>query len=233
MCGRYASFLPPEFIARLFGTKNPLPNLKPTWNMAPTMDAPVVRRHPVTGERHLDALAWGFVPASTKTLKEARRPINARAETVATTGMFARAYVKRRCIVPAAAFYEWQAGPSGKTPYAIARSDDSPLAFAGIWEGWRSPEGDILRTFAIVTTAANARMSELHERMPVILEAADWPVWLGEQPGDPSILLHASSEDLLKLWQVDKRIGNVRNDGPDLLAPLRKDRDNFELDRQT
>jgi putative SOS response-associated peptidase YedK len=217
MCGRYASFLPPEVIARLFGTRNPLPNLKPTWNMAPTMDAPVVRRHPETGERHLDALTWGFVPAFTKTLKEARRPVNARAETVASSGMFRSAFAKRRCIVPAAAFYEWQAGPAGKTPYAIARVDGDPMAFAGIWEGWRSPEGDILRTFAIVTTAANAQMAVLHERMPVILEPADWPLWLGEVEADPAGLLRASAEGVLRMWPVDKRVGNVRNDGPELL----------------
>ncbi len=229
MCGRYASFLPPELIARLFGTKNPLPNLKPTWNMAPTMDAPVVRRHPESGERHLDALTWGFIPATTKTLKEARRPINARAETVAASGMFRHAFAKRRCIVPAGAFYEWQAGPFGKTPYAIARADGDPMAFAGVWEGWRSPEGDILRTFAIVTTNANAQMSVLHERMPVILEAADWPVWLGEQSVDPAILLRPSPEDTLSLWRVDKRVGNVRNDGPDLLVPQDHDQDSFAL----
>ena len=232
MCGRYASFLPPELIARLFGTKNPLPNLKPTWNMAPTMDAPVVRRHPESGERHLDALTWGFIPATTKTLKEARRPINARAETVAASGMFRQALVKRRCIVPAAAFYEWQAGPFGKTPYAIARADGDPMAFAGVWEGWRSPEGDILRTFAIVTTNANAQMSVLHERMPVILETGDWPVWLGEQSGDPAILLRPSPDDILSLWRVDKRVGNVRNDGPDLLVPQDHDQDSFALNGQ-
>ena len=232
MCGRYASFLPPELIARLFGTKNPLPNLKPTWNMAPTMDAPVVRRHPESGERHLDAPTWGFIPATTKTLKEARRPINARAETVAASGMFRQALVKRRCIVPAAAFYEWQAGPFGKTPYAIARADGDPMAFAGVWEGWRSPEGDILRTFAIVTTNANAQMSVLHERMPVILETGDWPVWLGEQSGDPAILLRPSPDDILSLWRVDKRVGNVRNDGPDLLVPQDHDQDSFALNGQ-
>src|SRR3978361_1712663 len=126
MCARCARCLPPALIARRLGTKSPLPNLKPTWNMAPTMDAPVVRRHPDSGERHLDLLTWGFIPASTKTLKEARRPVNARSETVATSGMFRNALAKRRCIVPAAAFYEWQAGPAGKTPYAIARTDDAP-----------------------------------------------------------------------------------------------------------
>jgi putative SOS response-associated peptidase YedK len=219
MCGRYASFLPPELIARLFGTTNPLPNLKPTWNMAPTMQAPVVRRHPESGERHLDALTWGFVPAFTKVLKEARRPVNARAETVATSGMFRNAFAKRRCLVPAAAFYEWQAGPDGKTPYAIARTDGDPMAFAGIWEGWRSPEGDILRSFAIVTTTANAQMAALHERMPVILEQADWPGWLGEAEIDFSTMLRPSADGVLRIWPVGKRVGNVRNDGPELLAP--------------
>lgn len=219
MCGRYASFLPPELIARLFGTQNPLPNLQPTWNMAPTMIAPVVRRHPETGQRHLDALTWGFVPAFTKSLKEARRPVNARAETIATSGMFRNAFAKRRCIVPAAAFYEWQASSTGKTPYAIARIDEQPLAFAGIWEGWRSPQNEVLRSFAIVTTTANQQMSVLHQRMPVILEQADWPGWLGEVETDPAILAHPSPEEVLRMWPIDKRVGNVRNDGPTLLDP--------------
>jgi putative SOS response-associated peptidase YedK len=219
MCGRYASFLPPEFIARLFGTTNPVPNLPQTWNMAPSMSAPVVRRHPETGARHLDPLTWGLVPSFTKDLKAARKPINARAETVASSGMFKLAFAKRRCLVPAAAFYEWRAGPDGKAPFAIARKDGDPMAFAGIWERWRSPEGDILRTFAIITTQANAEMSVLHERMPVILERSDWAAWLGETDGDPQMLLHASPEGILRIWPVDKRVGNVRNDGPDLLEP--------------
>lgn len=219
MCGRYASFLPPEQIARLFGTTNPLPNLQQTWNMAPSMSAPVVRRHPDSGARHLDALTWGFVPAFTRDLKTARKPINARAETVAHSGMFRTALAKRRCLVPAAAFYEWKATSAGKLPYAIARADGNPLAFAGIWESWRSPEGDILRTFAILTTEANAQMSVLHSRMPVILERDDWPAWLGEADGNPTSLLCPAADGILRLWPVDKRVGNVRNDGPDLLAP--------------
>jgi putative SOS response-associated peptidase YedK len=184
------------------------------------MQGPVVRVHPETNERHLDALTWSFVPAFTKVLKEARRPINARSETIVTSGMFRNAFAKRRCIVPAAAFYEWQSGPDGKQPYAIARVDNQPLAFAGIWEGWRSPEGDILRTYAIATTTANVEMSALHERMPVILEPADWPEWLGETPGNPVDLLRPLPEGVLRLWPVDKRVGNVRNDGPELLEPL-------------
>ena len=184
MCGRYASFLPAEAVARFFRTVNPLPNLPPSWNVVPTQAAMVVRRHPETGERHLNLLKWGLVPSFVKDIKQARRPINARAETVATSGMFRTAFAKRRCLVPAGAFYEWRPEPTGKQPYAIARTDGDPLAFAGLWEAWRYPDGEILRTFTIVTTTANQTMAELHERMPVILEPSDWPVWLGEAEGD-------------------------------------------------
>ncbi len=220
MCGRYASTLPPEFIARLFGAKNPLPNLPPSWNVAPTQTAPVIRRHPETGDRHLDPLTWGLVPSFTKSLKEARKPINARAETIATSGMFRTAFARRRCIVPATAFYEWRTDTSGKTPFAIARDDGMPLAFAGIWDGWKAPDNTILRTYAIVTTTANTQMSVLHERMPVILEQPDWPAWLGDTNADAITLLHPAPEGILKFWQVDKRVGNVRNDGPELLNPV-------------
>ena len=108
MCGRYASFLPPEFLARLFATVNPLPNLQPTWNLAPTDDAPVIRLDWETGARHLDVLKWGLVPYFTKDLRTARHPINARSDTVARSGMFKAAFAKRRCLVPATAYYEWR-----------------------------------------------------------------------------------------------------------------------------
>ena len=158
MCGRYASFLPAEFIARLFATVNPLPNLAPTWNMAPTMDAPVVRL--IDGNRHLDALTWGLVPYFTKELKKARKPINARSETIAKSGMFKAAFVARRCLVPAPAYYEWRDDPDGKTPFAVARIDGEAVAFGGIWERWQSPEGEILQTFATITTDANRQLAD-------------------------------------------------------------------------
>ena len=126
MCGRYAAILPAESIAALFQTKGPLPNWAGTWNMAPTKDAPVIRRHPETGERHLGLLRWGLVPhwtpRETKDLKTTRQPINARGETIASTPMFRDAFARRRCLVPADAFYEWQTAPDGtKLPWAIAR----------------------------------------------------------------------------------------------------------------
>ena len=120
MCGRYASFLPAEALARIFGTVNPLPNLEQTWNMAPTRDAPVVRLSR-EGERHLDALKWGLIPYLTKDFKKARKPINARSETIAKSGMFKETFARRRCLVPAPVYYEWRASGCGDRPVLLAR----------------------------------------------------------------------------------------------------------------
>ena len=220
MCGRYASFLPPDAIARLFRTVNPLPNVAASWNVAPTDDAMVVRRHPDAGERHLDVLGWGLIPYFTKDAKGGRKPINARAETVATSGMFRATFAKRRCLVPASAFYEWKVAAGGKQPYAIGRVDGEPMALAGLWEGWRAPDGEVVRTFLIVTTEANAALREVHERMPVIIEPDAWPVWLGEAEGDPAALLRPAADDAVKAWPVGKAVGSVKNNGPDLLLPV-------------
>ena len=217
MCGRFASFLPPDAMRALFKTVGAPPNIAPNWNVAPTQDAMVIRRHPQTGERRLDLLRWGLVPHFTKELKTARRPINARAETAGTSGMFQGALAGRRCIVPADAFYEWKARPDGKQPYAITRMDGKPLAFAGLWEGWRSPDGEIVRTFAILTTAANGTMRQLHERMPVILEEADHPAWLGETAADATPLMRPAEEGVLHLWPVSRAVNAVRNNGAELL----------------
>jgi putative SOS response-associated peptidase YedK len=179
----------------------------------------VVRLHPATRARHLDLLRWGLVPHWAKDPKSGRQPINARAETLAGTPMFRDALPRRRCLVPADVFYEWQATEAGKQPYAIARTDGQPMAFAGLWEGWRGADGTVLRTFTIVTTDANPVLRPLHERMPVILEAADWPTWLGETEGDPPALLRPSSADL-RVWQVSKAVNNVRNDSAALLEPV-------------
>lgn len=220
MCGRYASFLPPEAVRALFRTVNPLVNVPPTWNMAPSRQAMVVCRHPETGERHLDLLQWGFVPRFTKDPKGGRRRVNARAETVITSGMFHGAFAARRCLVPASAFYEWQVTLSGKQPYAIARADGTPLALGGLWEGWRAPDGEVVRGFTIITTPANATMRPVHERMPLILEPADWPLWMGEVADDPAALLKPANDDVLRAWPISTAVNDVRNDGPDLLSAV-------------
>jgi putative SOS response-associated peptidase YedK len=216
MCGRYASFLPAEALARLFETVNPLPNLEPTWNMAPTRDAPVVRLSR-GGERHLDTLRWGLVPYFTKDLKKARKPINGRSETIAKSGMFREAFAHRRCLVPAPVYYEWRDDPDGKVPFAVARVDGEPVAFAGIWDTWRTTDGQRLQTFATITTDANKLLAQIQDRMPVIIERVDWPLWLGEADGDVAALLRPPAEDVLRFWPVDKKVGNVRNNGPELI----------------
>jgi putative SOS response-associated peptidase YedK len=219
MCGRYASFIPADAIARIFGTVNPVPNLTPTWNMAPTMDAPVVRLHPNTDGRHLDILKWGLVPYFTKDLKKARKPINARSESIAKSGMFRDAFARRRCLVPAPVYYEWRDDPDGKTPFAVARLDGEPVAFGGVWETWKSPDSGLLQTFATITTIANRQLAGIQDRMPVIIERHDWPLWLGEIDGDPASLLRPAPEGVLRLWQVRKAVGNVKNDGAELIEP--------------
>jgi putative SOS response-associated peptidase YedK len=219
MCGRYASATPADRIHRLFRTVNSTPNIQPTWNMAPSRDAPVVRLHPETKQRHLGLLRWGLVPHWVKDLKSNRQPINARAETLATTPMFRDAFARRRCLVPADAFYEWQVTEGAKLPWAIARADNETMVFAGLWEGWRGPEGDVVRSFTIVTTSANATLRPLHERMPVVLEPDAWPLWLGEVEGDTASVLRPSTT-VFRTWRVTNAVNNVRNDRPELLEPL-------------
>ena len=181
----------------------------------------VVRPHPEMGERHLDLLQWGLVPSWTKDPATAKtKPINARAETVTTSGMFRGAFAQRRCLVPAEAFYEWKATEAGKQPCAIAREDGQPMAFAGLWEGYRWPSVEVLRTYTIVTTTPNAEMAELHNRMPVILERADWPAWLGETRGDPAALMRPSPDRTLWAWPADRKMGSVRSSRAYPLAPI-------------
>ena len=132
---------------------------------------------------------------------------------------FRDAFARRRCIVPIDGFYEWQAGPDGKQPYAIARADGAIMALAGLWEGWRGPDGQTIRSYTVVTTTAADALGHLHERMPVILEEADWAAWLGETAGDPATLLRPSAT-LLRIWPVSAQVNNVRNNGPELIEPL-------------
>lgn len=213
MCGRYASYRALDEIRRLFETTNPVPNFAPNWNVAPTQDAPVVRLHPQSGQRQLDLLRWGLVPHWAEDPKQVRQPINARSETAASTPMFRDALARRRCLVPIDAFYEWQATARGKIPHAIARADGAPMAAAGLWEGWRGPDGTVIRSYVILTTEANKALKHFHERMPVILEAADWQRWL-ETP-DTDLLRPSAAA--LRVWRVSTAVNSVRNNSAELL----------------
>jgi putative SOS response-associated peptidase YedK len=219
MCGRYVLHRPIDELRRIFAALGEMPNFEPTWNMAPTQLAPVVRLHPESGERRIDLLRWGLMPHFVKDPASSRQPINARSETAATSPMFRGALERRRCLVPADAFYEWAAEGKTKQAYAIARADGKPMALAGLWEGWRGPDGTVIRSYTIMTTAACPALAHLHERMAVVLEEADWPVWLGEMPGDPAIVLR-SSMAAFRIWKVGSRVGKVRNNDPTLLDEL-------------
>lgn len=220
MCGRLVSHRPPEAMRVVFGTTGPLPEYAPNWNVAPTHEMMVVRRHPGTGERRLDLLRWGLVPAWTTDLKAARKPMNARSETAGGSGMFKAALAARRCIVPVDAFYEWRTDPDGKQPFAVARKDGAPMALAGLWEGWRSPEGEVVRTFCILTCPSNATVRHLHERMSVILESSAWATWLGEDAAAAHALLRPAGTDVLTFWPVNRAVNSVRNNGPALLEAV-------------
>ena len=213
----------------LFRTVGALINFAPRWNAAPTDRLPVVRRNPETGEHALDLLRWGLVPRWAKDLSGGAKCINARSETAATSRMFADSFAKRRCLLPADAFYEWQKdGPNlekgAKIPWAIGRADDSPLVFAGLWEGWRDPaDGTIVRSYSILTTAANDVLRPVHDRMPVILAPASWGLWLGDEPAAPErlqALLVPAANEAVRRWRVGPRVGSVRNDDAQLLEPV-------------
>jgi putative SOS response-associated peptidase YedK len=223
MCGRFVSLTPAEALQRLFGSTNPLVNLPARYNIAPTQTVAALRFNPASGERSLDLLRWGLIPHWAKDAAIAGKTFNARAETLADKPAFRAALASRRCLIPADAFYEWKAGSQPKQPFAIRRRDHAPFCFAGLWENWRQPDGQWLRTCTIITTAANAALAPLHHRMPVILDAADYPLWLGEQPGTTEqrqALLRPCPPDWLEVYAVGPAVGKVAIDDPSLLEPL-------------
>jgi putative SOS response-associated peptidase YedK len=225
MCRLYTSHTSAKTLARQFGLAMdlPLPNFPPSWRIATTDPAPVIRRHPKSGERRMDVLRFGLVPHWTKETARGAPVVNVRAETIATSKMFRDAYRQRRCLVPVDEWYEWQALPDGtKQAYAFTRQDGQRMAFAGVWESVRWSNDEILRTFAIVTTKPNAEAAALHDRMPVALTEPEWPLWLGEDDGecDPASLLGTSLDGTLRIWPIRSPLGKTRPNGPELLEPL-------------
>jgi putative SOS response-associated peptidase YedK len=149
--------------------------------------------------------------------------INAKAEGIETRPAFREAFQRRRCLVPVDSFYEWKKTATGKQPYAIALSDGRLMALAGLWENWRSPAGEWVRSFAIITTTPNKLCAALHNRMPVVLKPEAWPVWLGEERADASALkalLASLPSEEMTCWPVSSRVGNVKNNDPGLIEPI-------------
>src|SRR3984893_7828909 len=188
MCGRARLSSDVSEIKLVFSIPphRPTPNIAASWNVAPTDPLPIVRYDAKAGERSLDVMRWGLVPFWAKDLKVGFSNINAKAEGIEGKPAFREAFQRRRCLVPVDNFYEWKKTANGKQPYAIALADRRLMALAGLWENWRSPAGEWVRSFAIITTSPNELCAELHDRMPVILARDNWSVWLGEEPANPA-----------------------------------------------
>jgi putative SOS response-associated peptidase YedK len=223
MCGRIIVKTPIAELARIFaGASPPAPEeglaaKPPSWNGAPRQTYPLIIRGGDAGAPVFVAANWGFAPSWNRDETGGRRPINARSETVAGGGLFRDAYRTRRALLPVDGFYEWHTVRGGKQPYAIAMATGAPFALAAIWDAWTDPRlGARIRTFAVLTCPANALMTEVHHRMPVVLAPEDHDRWLSDAP-DPRELLRPYPSEPMRMWPVSARVNSPRNDGPDLL----------------
>jgi len=215
MCGRFAFYSPSEATAALFGVNTSIA-VEPRYNIAPTQYIAAIRDTDGAG-RELAMFRWGLVPYWAKDPAIGNRMINARAETVAEKPSFRAAYRQRRCLVLADGFYEWKKEGERKTPYFISLASGGPFAFAGLWELWQAKESDeSIQSTTLITTAANDFMSEVHHRMPVVLQPETADRWLA---GDDELIAEvADSSPAFRAWPVDRRVNNARNEGADLIV---------------
>lgn len=221
MCGRFALTASGAEIAATFALDTPL-QLAPRYNIAPTQPVAAVRLHPHSGQREWTHFHWGLIPSWAKDPKMGARMINARSETVAEKPSFRAAFKRRRCLIPASGFYEWQKVGGGKQPIYIYPATAPLFALAGLWETWQMPDGGELDSCTILTTTPNEFMRPIHNRMPVILEPADFEMWLdpGERPTDSLHLLRPFSAAKMAAYPVSTFVNSPRNEGPDCIAPL-------------
>jgi len=234
MCGRFALITPPVRLARYFQATlddGVEPEQRPSWNVAPTTSVLGVTARRTDGAeelaRALSPFRWGLIPSWAKDTASGNRLFNARSETVATKPSFRDAFKARRIIVPADGFYEWHTTSGGKQPHYFTRADGAPLAMAGISEWWRDRNGPAdappIRSCSIITTTASQDMEGIHDRMPVILSPDVFDVWLDpeiEDVNELTALVRAAPAGTILHHPVSARIGNVRNNDPDLVAPI-------------
>jgi putative SOS response-associated peptidase YedK len=200
MCGRFARQSTQEVLADWFGVEpEDMPWFAPAHNATPQSTQPVVRLNSETGKREFALMRWGFVPYWAKDAKVGYSTINARSEEVAAKPLYREAFKRRRCLIPADAFYEWQRIDSRtKKPFAFGMQSGEPYALAGLWERWKPKEGNPLETFTILTTDPNELAEPVHNRMPVILDPRDYTRWM--DPGDPT----RPPTDLLRPYPAEK-----------------------------
>jgi putative SOS response-associated peptidase YedK len=221
MCGRYDNLIAREAYRLLFrATRLPQSNFPPRYNTAPTDPIPIVRIDPRDGERELAMARWGLVPWWSKELPKVPH-INARAETVHTTRLYREAFAKRRALIPATGFYEWQKRADGKQPYRFRREDLEPFAFAGLWEFCRLGEQEIVSA-TIIVGEPNPLAAAVHDRMPVILEPEDYDRWLDSStPVDElRAMLKPFPAERMEAYAVSRVVNSVKNDTEECIAPL-------------
>lgn len=222
MCGRYSLAQPTQLISRRFRLDEMIAEPAPRYNIAPTEEAAVVVGE--AARRILRAMKWGLVPSWAKDPSIGARLINARSETLEEKPAFRSAYRRRRCLVLADGFYEWRPSPSGrgKLPVRFVLADGEPFALAGLWEEWRPAAGEPLRTFTIVTTAANARVAACHDRMPVVLRPEGEEVWLAPESGREALaaLLTPYPEAEMRDYPVSPRVNSAAHDSPECIAEV-------------
>ena len=225
MCGRFALISPTEKIADTFkinqASLSTLPPSIPRYNIAPTQPIAAVRLDEY-GARELTFFHWGLIPSWSKDMKFGSKLINARSETVPEKPSFRAAFKRRRCIIPADGFYEWQKTNDGKQPMFIQAADKTPLSLAGLWEFWSSPDGDAIQSCTILTTSPNEMMAQIHNRMPVILEPEDFQMWLdpGPNPLDALHLFRSYPAHKMAAYPVSTIVNSARNDTPACIEPL-------------
>lgn len=217
MCGRYTVTSVPEALRALFRYAEQ-PNFPPRYNIAPTQPIAVVRL--MEGKRQFALVRWGLLPSWVKDPAAFSLLINARGESVCDKPAFRNAMKRRRCLIPADGFYEWQAAGPRKQPFYVRARSGAPLAFAGLWETWTGPNGEEMETAAIVTTKANRTLSPIHDRMPVIVPPEAFDLWLDGATVDAKTaeaLIRPAPDDLLEAYPVSTAVNRTANDNPKLL----------------
>ena len=215
MCGRYRLTAKERYLRDHFGLDEEI-SWSPRWNIAPTQQVPIVRQHKTQPRRTFDLVRWGLIPYWAKDPSIATKTINAMSETAAEKPAFRDAMSLRRCLIPADGFYEWRTiGSKQKQPFNIGMADDSVFAFAGLWERWRDPSGQILETCTILTTRPNSLVADVHDRMPAILQTEDYDLWLDPGVTKPALVancLKPVDAMLMKKYPVSARVNRPEND---------------------
>lgn len=221
MCGRYV-LNAPEDLSERFQLRQMSLHLPRSYNVAPTDEMPVVVE-PTEEEREALMMKWGLVPRWAKPGgKKPPTPFNARAESLSEKPMFRNLIKNRRCLVPANGFYEWNQVGGAKQPYYITLPDEPMFAFAGLYDEFADEDGEVLRSYTVITTEPNELMAELHNRMPVILHRDDEEEWLDPDVTEPrqvERLLRPYPAEEMEAVPVSRAVNNVRNDGPELIEP--------------